>query len=161
MSNRFQDTGQTIHDFGNEFLVRCPRCGQLAHVIRQTPLQSTTSPSSFDSLFDPRRLACTNCGYSQVRRENDLSIGAPIDWYFRLPLWLQTPCRGRILWAYNAAHLRFLEDYIGADLRERLPNPHTNKSLASRLPSWMKSAKNRDEVLKGIARLKDLVDAAT
>ena len=36
--------------------------------------------------------------------------------------------------------------------RERIPN--INKSLASRLPQWIKSSKNRVEVLKGITRLR-------
>jgi hypothetical protein len=41
---------------------------------------------------------------------------------------------------------------ISAGLRERVPN--LNKSLASRLPGWMKEASNRAEVLRGIGRLR-------
>ncbi len=33
-----------------------------------------------------------------------------------------------------------------------------NKSLASRLPTWMKRAKNRDEVLRGIERLRKMIE---
>src|SRR5215212_7033778 len=69
-----------------------------------------------------------------------------LDWYFGLPLWLQTPCAGQVLWAWNEWHLDWMERYVAADLRERTPN--INMSLASRLPRWIKSAKNRDEVLK-------------
>lgn len=46
-----------------------------------------------------------------------------------------------------------LEGYVGAKLRER-----TNKgrsSFLSKLPKWIKSAKNREEILKGIAKLKE------
>jgi hypothetical protein len=78
-------------------------------------------------------------------------IGGPYDWYFQLPLWLQTPCCGQILWAYNADHLAFLFSYVTADLREG--NPHRNQSLASRLPGWMKSGKNRAQVTHGLQRL--------
>jgi hypothetical protein len=78
--------------------------------------------------------------------------GAPVDHSTGLPLWLQTPCAGQVLWAWNTWHLDFIGRYVSADLRERTPN--INTSLASRLPRWIKSAKHRDEVLKGIARLR-------
>jgi hypothetical protein len=45
------------------------------------------------------------------------------DPYFGLPLSLQTPCVGNILWAWNEAHRTFLENYVAAALRERIPNP--------------------------------------
>jgi len=70
-----------------------------------------------------------------------------------LPLWLQTPCAGHVLWAWSAWHLDFIERYVSADLRERTPN--INTSLASRLPKWIKSARHRKEILKGIRRLRE------
>jgi hypothetical protein len=79
------------------------------------------------------------------------------DDYFELPLWLQTPCCGEVLWAYNERHISFLEDFVGARLRERVRDGKygwSNRSLASRLPAWIKSAKNRDEVMKGLSRLR-------
>jgi hypothetical protein len=80
-----------------------------------------------------------------------------IDSFFGLPLWLQVPCCGETLWAYNAAHLDFLAEHVGATLRERTRHPEHgwhNRSLASRLPTWMKAARHRDEVLKGLERLR-------
>jgi ribosomal protein L37E len=154
MRNRFEDVGQTIYQFGDEFLVRCPRCGQRAYVIRLFPPGSDTF--AFRQVFDPRRCVCPRCGYIQEWHKKGICIGDAIDWYFHLPLWLQTPCCGHVLWAYNAAHLAFLECYVQATLRERLPNPNTNRSLASRLPLWIKYAANRKDVLKGIARLKSM-----
>lgn len=72
---------------------------------------------------------------------------------FGVPLWLQTTCcGGRLLWANNAAHLDYLEAYISARLRERPPPP---SNLAWRLPSWMKEARNRDEILRHIGRLRE------
>ncbi len=61
-------------------------------------------------------------------------------------------CCGQTLWAMNLEHLDFLERYVESDLRERIPN--INKSLASRLPQWIKSKKNRNEILKGISKLR-------
>jgi hypothetical protein len=57
-----------------------------------------------------------------------------------------------VLWARNASHLVFLENYVGAKLREREPNQ--NGSSVSRLPSWMKQAKHRVEILAAIAHLR-------
>ncbi len=82
-----------------------------------------------------------------------LVIGGNFDWYFQEPLWLQTECCGETLWAYNEKHLEFIENYVAAKLRARIPNQ--NRSLASRLPKWIKSAKNRDEILKAIGKLKE------
>lgn len=180
MTKRFLDSGKTIGTFGDEFLVRCPRCQRCARVARAAPAQSD-KPASEQS-FDPRRCTCPHCAFveewnkdtpaksgpqestfqlAMARRGRvsaSIVIGGPADWYFRHPLWLQTSCCGHVLWAYNAAHLAFLREYVQADLRERVPVQNTNNTLASRLPRWMKSAKNRDEVLKGIARLDTLLD---
>jgi hypothetical protein len=57
----------------------------------------------------------------------------------------------------NKAHLDFLDRYVSADLRERRPHEQygwSNQSLASRLPKWLTSAKNRGEVQRSIERLR-------
>ena len=144
MAIRFHDAGRTIYDFGAVFLVVCPRCQRRASVV---PV-----PGTAPKLFAPRRLVCARCGYSKDWHGNMVSVGGPVDWYFRQSLWLQTPCCGQTLWVYNAEHLDFLEAYIRADLREHGPN--TTRSLASRMPRWIKDASNRADLLRGIARLR-------
>ncbi len=89
-----------------------------------------------------------------------LCIGAPIDWYFHYPVWLATACCGETLWAYNEAHLDYLQAYVSATLRERAAPPQRtaavrNTSLASRLPAWLSAAKNRARILAGIAKLRE------
>ncbi len=84
----------------------------------------------------------------------NIIIGANIDPYFRLPLWLQKEMPDGLLWAYNYEHLDFLENHVSAELRNREKSPMRNKSLGSRLPKWMTSKKNRNEVLSGIEKLK-------
>ncbi len=84
------------------------------------------------------------------------------DDYFHRPLWLRTRCAGRTLWAFNAAHVDYLEQFVTAKLREHHPSPTTgwrNRSLAGRLPRWVQSARNRDVVRNGIARLRRKLDA--
>jgi hypothetical protein len=88
-------------------------------------------------------------------------VDAEIQWWpepvegtdplFGLDLWLRAPFRSHVLWAYNAEHLRFLREYVAADLRERVPTQ--NGSMASRLPKWIKSARHRGDLLSAITRL--------
>jgi hypothetical protein len=159
MSQRFQDVGQTIYGFTDLFLVHCPQCAGCARVV---PLDASKTWWSA-----PRRLVCARCGYTKDHDGRSAVIGADTDWYFGLPLWLQTPCCGETLWAYNTEHLDFLEQYVAATLRERtrrdgtpLREPRTarNGSIASRLPAWIKSAKNREAVLKGIGKLRQMLE---
>lgn len=84
----------------------------------------------------------------------------PLDPVFRLALWLQTPCCGETLWAFNGAHVAWLESYVSAMVRQgrplnQDPTMARNATMASRLPKWIIDAKNRDAVLKGIARLRE------
>jgi ribosomal protein S27AE len=96
-------------------------------------------------------LVCA-CGFEfdeEVTRQRETT--GPVDPVFGLPLWLTTRFRSKVVWAYNVEHLQFLRDYVTADLRQRVPN--RNSSLASRLPAWMKSAKNRAGVLSALDEL--------
>lgn len=152
-AERFTDQGETIYDFGDSFAVRCPRCGKRAEVAPPPTLRPQWVPLSAEM-----RLTCPHCGLLRDFNSNDdMHVGGPRDWYFCLPLWLQTPCRGYALWAYNARHLAFLERYVRATLRERTPDIR-NRSLASRLPEWIKSGAHRDDVLAGIGRLRALLE---
>ena len=145
---KFSDNGITIYDFNDEFLVVCPRCASMARVI---PVEIKSEKLN-NRLFAPRKLICLSCVHRDIFNGRSIGIGASVDWYFRLPLWLQISCCGETLWAYNLKHLEYLEKYVAAKIKARTPN--TNKSMASRLPGWIKSAKNRAEILKAIAKLR-------
>ena len=115
--------------FEDEFLVVCPRCEKRARVHGE-----------------PLKLTCTHCG---MNRDGD-GQG-------KLTLWLAADCCGHTLIANNTAHLDFLEGFVGATLRERAPDAAlgwSNRALMSRLPAWLKSAANRDEILKTIRKLR-------
>jgi hypothetical protein len=124
---------------------RCGRCGRKATVER-----------SVRGAISPVPVRCEGCG--TVTRHGVLRMqytGVPESPRFHgLDLWLQTPCEGRVLWAYDAAHLDFLERYVAAGLREQEPG---NASLASRLPAWIKSRKNRGTVTRGLKRLRAML----
>jgi len=150
MKKRFEDQGQPIEQFSDLFLVRCPRCEACARVTLKEP-----PPIGKSALFSPRRVTCRQCGYSKDWQGKSIARFGTYDWYFRLPLWLQTTCCGESFWAFNNAHLDFIEDFVGAELRGNALHHH---ALATRLPGWMVQAKNRDEIMKAIARLKATLD---
>jgi hypothetical protein len=75
----------------------------------------------------------------------------PTDPYFELQLWLQTDVKDKIIWFYNMDHLEYLNDYISSKLRE--DDGRHKYSMITNLPQWIKSAKNRDLILKKMHRL--------
>lgn len=161
---RFMDEGHEIFNFGNYFLVQCPRCGKMAKV-RPTDPSKEKKLASTAAAFNEKWFYCPWCRLSRVAAACGFSVDNCLDWAFQLPLWLQTNCRGNRFFAYNLEHLDFLESYVGAKLRERRPIQRVfedgdgipmqiNKTMASRLPRWMKLAKNRKAVLKAILQLR-------
>lgn len=130
---------------------RCGRCGQWL----SSPRRRLPHPPAREVIA----LRCRECGAdSNVTADwTPCPPSEPHDPFFGLPLWLQSPCRGRVLWAYNPAHLEFLAGYVGASLRER--TPRKNSSHASTLPLWIKRAGNRDAVLSGVEKLRELLPA--
>ncbi|GAA2333326.1 hypothetical protein OKJ48_23860 [Streptomyces kunmingensis] len=77
------------------------------------------------------------------------------DPYFGARLWLQTETRRGWVWAYNLEHLEVIKRFVQASLREGIPwHDHGRKmTVVARLPAWMQQAKNRDEVLRAVARI--------
>ncbi|MEV5749214.1 hypothetical protein AB0L00_15475 [Actinoallomurus sp. NPDC052308] len=170
MSERFRDTGERLWMLAREILVVCPRCGGRAVVVVH-PDHRDCDHGPHDKVMAPHRLSCPGCGHTDAwtprrarKGDGDLFFAGgpplavprmtgPEDPFFGLPLWLRHRCRGRVLWAYNAAHLDLLEGYVSARLRER--HPYTGSgSLVEHLPAWIKAAGNRDEVLAAIHALR-------
>lgn len=109
------------------------------------------------------QLVCRHCGYNKKTLAKGRTFHwhdeDPTDSYFGASLWMKTRCCGHSLWAFNRRHLELLENYVEAKLRERREYEESgwaNRSLVSRLPAWMKSAKNREEILKGLVRLREM-----
>ena len=178
MTSIFTDAGQTLENFAETIYVCCPVCKKCAQVKRiPSDEQEIVADISrryntwryrehlgamirFRRSFSPRKLSCFHCGYTKTWQGNGRGRSGPQDWYFGLPLWLQTPCSGKILWAFNEEHVSFLERYVTATqrIKFRAKGQIRNGTMASRLPLWMKSAKNRDEIVKGVARLKGMLE---
>ncbi|MBF4515379.1 hypothetical protein IRZ71_03460 [Flavobacterium sp. ANB] len=73
---------------------------------------------------------------------------------FNAELWYQKEFDESIFWAFNLEHINYLERYIKAELRERSNKGSSSGSLISRLPKFVKEAKNRQKLLKIIERWK-------
>lgn len=74
---------------------------------------------------------------------------------FGLELYLCVATRFGQIYVYNPEHLQILKAYIQADLRERMPNVGTGYYFNC-LPTWIKSARNRKEILKALLRLEQM-----
>ncbi|MBF6169422.1 hypothetical protein IU486_32555 [Streptomyces gardneri] len=182
-SRRFRDHKVTSWSFvldADGVLVRCPRCDGCAKVITKPgqepvdrPLWATRrlvcngcgfvcdEPEAAEagrSIGRRRQVLVPDSGYVFGRRfrSGPEHWGTVRDPFFQCPLWFQADCRGHRLWAYNRRHLEYLRAYVAAGLRERaLPNDGWGRmTMAAKLPAWLKSAKNRAEVLRVIDKLR-------
>lgn len=129
--------------------VVCPRCTAHARVL-------VAEAGDASPLVVPRRLQCTACGHTRTwpAQSSGSWWGAAVDPFFQQPLWLTTTVRGHLLWAYNGAHLALLTEFVTADLRERGSHGGCSMSLIERLPAWLKSSRNRADILAATARLR-------
>nr|MBS9767529.1 hypothetical protein [Flavobacteriaceae bacterium] len=86
---------------------------------------------------------------------NNLYISNGKESCFNTELWLQKVCKGNnVFWATNFKHLEYLKQYIQADIRER-NDFQRNMTMIAKLPKFIKSAKNRESLLKIIKQLED------
>lgn len=126
---------------------RCPNCG---HKWLRARIESEAGKR----LSNKQSVICPTCNQRvaidlkwSIEWQGDL----PVDPYFGYDLWLQAECCGKILWVYNENHLQTLRSYIEARIRD---GRYRGKwSMITRLPHWVKAAKNRDCVVKSINTL--------
>jgi hypothetical protein len=153
-SSRFTDPGVSLYALAEQPIqVVCPSCRDRAEVAPRP----TEEPRGRYSTAWPRRLVCGGCGHVRDWPGDATGFashwGCGLDPFFHLPLWLRADCcGGRTLWAFNQPHLDILAGYVAAHLRER--GPVGGQTLVARLPTWLKSASNRAEILRTIDRLR-------
>lgn len=123
-------------------------CWSTAPDVRDLAVVRVLDPMpEVDVLEVDRRMTCTACFHTAEEAAH-----SQLQWSLRLAA--QT--RHGTLYAYNAEHLEYLASYIGGRLRREVPGTSSvrNRSQLSRLPAWVKSAKNREQSLKAIERLR-------
>jgi len=142
---RFQTTDKNIARlelFEKEgVLIQCDSCNKCATVHRIEILDTVPTTRL-------ARASCPHCGKAW-----SLPYG-----YDSLPLWLTTSYRGNRLWALNESHLKWLEGFIGAEIRE--DKVGGSSALHAILPRWMTASKNRKDVMRALARLRQRLEAA-
>lgn len=112
------------------------------------------------------RVKCPYCKESVIGNVSDTmdsqcvifqDIWQAEDPYFHYPFYFQASYRGKIIWALNREHLQYLIDYLSADIRTVQSNFYeTHKTMRSQsdmLPTFMKTAKNRDGIIKLLTKL--------
>lgn len=102
-------------------------------------------------------MKCPNCRTTHshkpryIKKEWVYTSDANGDPFLNLPLWLSCNIKKHTFWAYNYEHLEYLKRYIQAKLRTRHNGAYS--SMLERLPNWIKSEKNRGELIKQIEKL--------
>lgn len=133
---RSLDQNKILSDFYDEVWVVCPKCTQKA--IARNNIEKKIA-----------RLQCLKCGYN---KEVVMQYKTAAHCFFGANLWLLHSFKDDIFYAYNGAHLEYLESYISADLREHKDRTHF--TLLEKLPKFYHEAKNRDALLSIIRKLK-------
>lgn len=145
MQNHFQDQNKRLSDFQKEVVVVCPKCEKKA--LATVDYDTRTA-----------KLFCTHCGYHKQETTEIMVLGMKARKiehaasYFDAEPWFIYPFKNEIFWAYNEAHLEYLENYISAKLREHKDRSHF--TLLEKLPKFYHEAKNREPLLKIIEKLK-------
>lgn len=98
-----------------------------------------------ENRFDDSTYTLRKISYSKVG----------FDPYYAYRLFLNIAVRQGQICVFNPTHLEILKKFIQADLRERKFSNY-NRSYFSRLPAWIKSTRNRKEILKAILRLEQM-----
>lgn len=143
--NRFQDESKRLSEFEAEVWVECPSCTRQALARADYGLRRA-------------RLFCSRCGYNKETSTETTIFGMKAnvkksaEEYFGAQMWFQHPFRDNTFWAYNPAHLAYLEQYISAILREHKDRRHF--TLLEKLPKFYHESKNRTALLKIIEKLK-------
>ena len=79
------------------------------------------------------------------------------DPYFHYPLYFQASYRRKIIWALNREYLQYLIDYLTADIRavsfDFYDTYKTVRTQSDVLPTFIKTAKNRDGIVKLLSKL--------
>ena len=126
-------------------------CGYCGHRWLAPQVQEHGYPPARHTHVEMQCPACAKRSAVPVKAHPLFPADHAIDPHFGHPLRLVMPTRHGVVWAYNARHLIELRAYVSALLRERRGS--TNRSMISRLPRWIKLARNRESVLKALDKL--------
>ncbi len=135
-----------------EYTVKCPRCSAKAVAIMK-PIGIKGTYREPTTKMGVRRLLCESCGLSKEVASRDAE---------NYELWYATSFRGQRIWARNKQHLSFLISWFSGEIREAdvrfagFEKPHfETRVMVESFPKWMGLAKNRQGVLKCLAKMNE------
>lgn len=126
---------------------QCPKCGRYYRVdIDEESKQH----------FPALRVACPFCGHMTAGKVHRTRQGFTYysevqngrEPFFGFELWFLAYLGRKAVWALNREHLNYLIDYLSADLRQKPAGYFSQHSQADHLPTFMKTAKNRERIVK-------------
>ena len=131
---------------------RCTSCG---YKWIEVTVKKKKYHQALESVLETTCPTCVNPTYLKLEWTPLRDIRSVTDPFFGLQLWLKTECDQKELWAINGQHLQLLKEYVAASIRQRNPTIALRRTLVATLPQWIKSAKNREVILKAIATLEE------
>ena len=157
---RFQCTrcgrgeGKALSGFRYRVQNLCQSCGRFYNV----PIPDRRRQS-----FPVLRVPCPYCGFEMPGRVEktgqsvwhggDGTLRGGQDPIFGYDLWFRADLDGKPVWALNREHLAYLIGYLSAGLREKAPDTPGLRTQADMLPTFMKTAKNRDQLVRRLEKL--------
>ena len=125
----------------------CPKCGRYYRVdIDEESKQH----------FPALRVACPFCGHMTAGKVHRTRQGFTYysevqngrEPFFGFELWFLSYLGRIAVWALNSEHLNYLFVYLSADLRQKPAGYFSQHAQADHLPTFMKTAKNRERIVK-------------
>ncbi|MBV7441600.1 phage terminase large subunit family protein [Weeksellaceae bacterium TAE3-ERU29] len=98
------------------------------------------------------RVSCPNCDFVGDYKPKYIKYSYSSA-FVDTELWLEKDFKGELFFACNYEHLEYLKQYIQAKIRERKDG--TYMTMVEKLPQFIKSAKNREGLLKLIKQLEE------
>jgi hypothetical protein len=145
-----------LTDYLREVICKCPRCGQRARIQATARCAIPWRPTNVTFI-------CAHCvlhhGWPIAEWESDFENFNPSEGrepYFGYELWAIGNLGNKILAILNKEHANELASFIAASDRPRPEN--TKYAMVNRLPRWIILRKNRDQVLRLIRKLKDMLE---
>ena len=183
-TERFKDQNWLLGHFSKKILVHCPNCREKAEIKKNgwgKPAELFCSHCGLYKKEDRTyynlhlNIHCPDCGNAidlqqkgvSVKRETIKVSCSNCDFvgdfkpkyieyhsnYIDAELWLKKDFKGELFFAYNYEHLDYLKQYIQAKIRERKDGTYT--TMVEKLPQFIKSAKNREDLLRIIHQLEE------
>ena len=125
----------------------CPKCGRYYRVDNDEESKQH---------FPAVRVACPFCGHMTAGKVHRTRQGFTYysevqngrEPFFGFELWFLAYLGRKAVWALNREHLNYLIDYLSADLRQKPAGYFSQHAQADHLPTFMKTAKNRERIVK-------------